>query len=45
MVARRRVYPYAHTSHDKRITAPVNGHGDDLLESGEFRLQGIHSRL
>ena len=26
MVARRRVYPYAHTSHDKRITATVNGH-------------------
>jgi hypothetical protein len=26
MVARRRVYPYAHTSHDKRITALVNGH-------------------
>ena len=28
MVARRRVYPYAHTSHDKRITVTVNGHHD-----------------
>ena len=37
MVARRRVYPYAHTSHGKRITAPVNGHsvasrGEEAME-------------
>jgi hypothetical protein len=30
MVVHWRVYPYARTSHDKHITAPVNGYGAKL---------------